>query len=123
MEDNSKTDEENLKKRADMFRRVIASHVPDVATKVIEDPLDAHTSDKFRLLRFRQSSHYMYPLIRYERDDTHDPMSYVTGAMTKLTENELYINLLGIKTKEKSKLYQEMQDAELVLRFFVRFHF
>ncbi|NBX98330.1 hypothetical protein EB118_14025 [bacterium] len=76
---------------ADMFRRVIASHVPDVATKIINDPLDAYNNDKFRLLRFRQSSHYMYPLIRYERDDTHDPMSYITGAMTKLADNELIV--------------------------------
>lgn len=74
---------------ADMFRRVIASHVPDVTTKIIVDPLNAYAGNKFRLLRFRQSSHYMYPLVRYERDDTHDPMSYVTGAMTKLSENEL----------------------------------
>lgn len=42
----------------------------------------------------------------------------LNNLIMKLTENELYINLLGIKTKEKSKLYQEMQDAELVLRFF-----
>lgn len=76
---------------ADMFRRVIASHVPDVTTRIILDPIATYTDDKFRLLRFRQSSHYMYPLIRYERDDTHDPMSYITGAMTKLSEHELVI--------------------------------
>ena len=106
---------------ADMFRRVIASHVPDVATKVIEDPLDAHTSDKFRLLRFRQSSHYMYPLIRYERDDTHDPMSYVTGAMTKLTENELVIYQLCVspkRLKEARRLKRKvLANQELVNQY------
>ncbi|CAD7796749.1 hypothetical protein CHRY9390_00052 [Chryseobacterium aquaeductus] len=36
----------------------------------------------------------------------------------ELSENRSFHKLLGIKSKTKSKIYQEMKDAELVLRFF-----
>jgi len=36
----------------------------------------------------------------------------------ELSENKLFHQLLGIKSKSQSSLCQEMQDAELVLRFF-----
>ncbi|RNI30777.1 DUF262 domain-containing protein [Hanamia caeni] len=36
----------------------------------------------------------------------------------ELSENKFFHSLLGIKSKSKSKIYQEMRDAELVLRFF-----
>lgn len=36
----------------------------------------------------------------------------------ELSENKFFHKLLGIKSKSKSKIYNEMRDAELVLRFF-----
>ncbi len=36
----------------------------------------------------------------------------------ELSENRLFHKMLGIKSKTKSKIYQEMKDAEMVLRFF-----
>jgi hypothetical protein len=36
----------------------------------------------------------------------------------ELSASKLFHKLLGIKSKTKSKIYQEMKDAELVLRFF-----
>lgn len=36
----------------------------------------------------------------------------------ELSEHKFFHKLLGIKSKSKSKIYQEMKDAELVLRFF-----
>jgi hypothetical protein len=36
----------------------------------------------------------------------------------EISENKKFHRLLGIKNKEKSGLYQEMRDAELVLRYF-----
>ncbi|MDD5007250.1 MAG: DUF262 domain-containing protein [Syntrophorhabdaceae bacterium] len=36
----------------------------------------------------------------------------------ELSENKLFHQLLGIKNKNKSVLYQEMRDAEFVLRYF-----
>jgi hypothetical protein len=36
----------------------------------------------------------------------------------KLSEDSRFHQVLGIKAKHKSKMYQEMRDAELVLRYF-----
>lgn len=38
--------------------------------------------------------------------------------IAELSESKYFHKLLGIKSKTNSRLYQEMQDAELVLRFF-----
>lgn len=35
-----------------------------------------------------------------------------------LSEDKIFHKILGIKSKTKSRIYQEMKDAELVLRFF-----
>jgi len=35
-----------------------------------------------------------------------------------ISEDKRFQTLLGIKNKEKSRIYQEMRDAELVLRYF-----
>lgn len=48
--------------------------------------------------------------------------STYTGSLNdliiKLSTHKKFHKLLGIKDKEKSKIYKEMRDAELVLRFF-----
>jgi len=41
----------------------------------------------------------------------------LTDLLLELSEHKKFHTLLGIKNKEKSTLYQEMQDAELVLRY------
>lgn len=38
--------------------------------------------------------------------------------IVQLSEEKTFRKMLGIKSKTRSKLYQEMKDAELVLRFF-----
>jgi hypothetical protein len=44
--------------------------------------------------------------------------SILNDKILELSQNKKFQKLLGIKTKEKSRIYQEMKDAELVLRFF-----
>ncbi|HLX58111.1 MAG TPA: DUF262 domain-containing protein [Ktedonobacteraceae bacterium] len=42
----------------------------------------------------------------------------LNNVILELSENKKFHSLLGIKNKEKSAIYQEMRDAELVLRYF-----
>ncbi len=106
---------------ADMFRRLISSHVPDVATKIIDDPIVPYNAANFRILRFRQNSHYMYPLMKYDRDDTHDPMSYITGAMTKLGTDELVMYQVCVsprRLKEAKRLKRRvLANQEMVNQY------
>jgi hypothetical protein len=80
--------------------RIITTHMPEVIIKVVNDPLVTVKASIMSLLRIRQSAHYMYPLVRYERDDTHDPIGYITGAMTKLQANEQFIYQVTISPRQ-----------------------
>ncbi|REC41341.1 MULTISPECIES: DUF262 domain-containing protein [Chryseobacterium] len=44
--------------------------------------------------------------------------SLLNDKILDLSENKNFHKVLGIKSKAKSRIYQEMKDAELVLRFF-----
>jgi len=44
--------------------------------------------------------------------------SLLNDTVLALSESRLFQRVLGIKVKSKSRIYQEMKDAELVLRFF-----
>lgn len=44
--------------------------------------------------------------------------SVLNDKILELSEDKTYHKILGIKTKTKSRMYQEMKDAELILRFF-----
>lgn len=82
--------------------RIITSHMPDVTVKIIPDIIESMHSKSLSVSRFRQTSHYMYPLIGYDRDDTHDPIGYITGAMTKLEPEEQFIYQVTISPRQLS---------------------
>ena len=44
--------------------------------------------------------------------------SLLNDKILDLSEDKFFHKILGIKSKTKSRIYQEMKDAELVLRFF-----
>ncbi|MBA7549435.1 hypothetical protein ES705_41916 [subsurface metagenome] len=44
--------------------------------------------------------------------------SILNDKIIELSESKKFHKMLGIKSKTKSRIYQEMKDAELVLRFF-----
>jgi hypothetical protein len=79
--------------------RIITTHLPEVLVTVVNDPMDTSLGKSVSITRFRQSSHYMYPLVRYERDDTHDPIGYITGAMTKLETGEQFVYQVTISPR------------------------
>lgn len=80
--------------------RIITTHMPDVLVKQVADPIEIKNRKSISITRFRQSSHYMYPLVRYERDDTHDPIGYITGAMTKLEAGEQFVYQVTVSPRQ-----------------------
>ncbi|MGB3009289.1 MAG: DUF87 domain-containing protein [Candidatus Saccharimonadales bacterium] len=67
-----------------MIQKIIASYVPDSKVKEVERALDPVDS----VLEFKETNHYVLPLTLTSVMEQHDPLSYVTGAMTKLTDDE-----------------------------------
>lgn len=82
--------------------RIITTHMPEVIVTKVDDQLHGVSARICSITRFRQASHYMYPLVRYERDDTHDPIGYITGAMTKLDANEQFIYQVTVSPRRFS---------------------
>ncbi len=67
-----------------MTQKIIASYVPDSKVKEIERALGPADS----VLEFKETNHYVLPLTLTSVIEQHDPLSYVTGAMTKLMDDE-----------------------------------
>lgn len=67
-----------------MTQKIIASYVPDSKVKEVERALSPADS----VLEFKETNHYVLPLTLTSVMEQHDPLSYVTGAMTKLMDDE-----------------------------------
>lgn len=72
---------------ARIFKQNIMSYVPDVKVKEVSDYLKSRNRPA-RVLEFRQTGHYAFPLTTQDELEQHDPIAYLTGAMTKLEDDE-----------------------------------
>lgn len=76
--------------KADALQQSITTYVPDVKIKIVEDYLSSTKPIKSsRIATFKQAKHFAYPLQEHELLESHDPIGYLTAAMTKLSDNEL----------------------------------
>lgn len=66
------------------LEQTIAAYVPEARIRRIEKP----NSPAGRLIEVKQSGHFAYPLHDHVSYDQHDPMAFLTGAMTKLASGE-----------------------------------
>lgn len=78
-------------READIFRQNINSYMSDVRMRKVKDylPDEILYKNNRRILPFRQTGHFAYPLEIHETLPQHDPIAYITGAMTKLEPDEL----------------------------------
>lgn len=75
-----------------LFRQSVEAYLPDVKVKEIEDylpPAHGQKDQAVRVLTFRQSRHYAYPLKAADSLGQHDPAAYINSTMTKLQPGEL----------------------------------
>lgn len=78
------------KHEAAMYHREITAYVPDAKVQQVEDYLPAMVSNrKLKIMSFRQAVHFAFPLQPQARLENHDPIAYLTAAMTKLQDKEL----------------------------------
>lgn len=80
--------------KSSSLEKLITAYVPDAKVRIEDVVPDAPTS---KILSYKQSKSYVYPLKEQEFLDMHDPLSYVTNAMTKLKEDERILLQLVIK--------------------------
>lgn len=75
---------------AAVFRHTITSYLQDARIEEVADYLPANSGlGRKRLLSFKQTGHFAYPLESHTTLPQHDPISFLTGMMTKLNTDEL----------------------------------
>lgn len=81
---------------SDVVEHIVASYTPDIKVKKTVD-YKINDSGDAKILEFKQKTHFAYPLKAYDALEEHDPISYLTNAMTKLKDGELMVFQLLIK--------------------------
>lgn len=85
------------------IEHMVASYAPDVKVTKVEDYLTTSDTALERVFEFKQKMHFAYPLKTHDLPESHDPISYVTNAMTKLESDELMSMQLIIKPVRSRK--------------------
>lgn len=77
---------------AQSYEKAIASYMPETKFKKVDDYMLARISQGHtRIVRFKQTGHFAYPLATQDRLDDHDPVGYLNGTMTKLKNDEMIV--------------------------------
>jgi len=102
------------KSRSEATQKVINAYIPDVKVKEITAP--KQTCDY--IVDFKETGHFVLPLTLASVLDQHDPLAYITSAMTKLDDDEqvtLQLVLSPTKIREASRLARKILSNEDVL--------
>ena len=103
------------KTRSKNIQKTITSYIPD--SKVKEVNRDIGDVDK--VIDFKETGHYVLPLTLTSVIEQHDPLSYVTGAMTKLNDDEeitLQIVATPVRLREADILSHKILGNENILQ-------
>lgn len=71
------------------FEQAVTSYLPGIRCRRVEEYLGPYTNQAVRVLDFKQTGYFAYPLRLQGIPEEHDPIAYLTGSMTKLEPNEL----------------------------------
>lgn len=98
-------------KEVNSLKRSLLSYLPQMAVKSVGEYLPENTQDfknhYFKIVEFKLSQHFAYPLKKQDQLTKHDPIAYITGMMTKLEPSEiisLQIIVSPVKPKEVKKI-------------------
>lgn len=100
---------------ANALEKIIAAYIPEAKTKAIDYVVPAPDV----VNEFRQNHHFVLPLAPSKAFEQHDPLSYITAAMTKLEDDEnlsMQLIIQPIKSREASRLSRRILGNEDILR-------
>ncbi|NMC36237.1 ATP-binding protein [Candidatus Beckwithbacteria bacterium] len=76
------------KEDATIIRKTIISYLPGIEVKNASDYLETNIIN-YQVTDFKLTKHLAFPLKKQDSLKEYDPIAYITGSMTKLTEHEL----------------------------------
>lgn len=101
--------------QADILQKAITAYIPDAKVKQI----DYTPSPAKDVIEFKQQHHFILPLTSTRTFEQHDPLSYVTAAMTKLSDGEqltMQLVVAPVKLNEASRLSRRILGNEDILK-------
>lgn len=103
------------KLRSKNVQKIIAAYIPNAKVKEVEyiDP------EIDRVIEFKETGHYVLPLTLTSVIEQHDPLSYITGAMTELSDDEqitLQLIATPIRSREAEILSHKILGNENILQ-------
>lgn len=101
-------------KHSDTIQKAVAAYLPEAKVKIAkhENHVPARTAE------FVQNNHFVLPLTLTKAFEQHDPLSYVTAAMTKLDDDEqitMQLIVQPIKLPEATRLSRRILSNEDIL--------
>ena len=72
---------------AQIIKKNLIAYLPGIQVKEADDYLKNGTHG--HVIDIRLAKHFVFPLKKQDNLEEYDPIAYVTGAMTKLSENEM----------------------------------
>ncbi len=97
--------------KANILRKTLISYLPQITIKEIKDYLPESSDElkkkEYKVVEYKLANHFAFPLKKHSLLEKYDPISYITGMMTKLNPEELIslqIVLTPVKIKEARKI-------------------
>lgn len=93
----------------------IAAYIPHAKVKEVTAPAAAFD----RVVEYRETNHYILPLTLTSPSEKHDPLSYITSAMTRLEDSEvivLQLVMTPIVRHDATTLSHRIFNNENILR-------
>jgi energy-coupling factor transporter ATP-binding protein EcfA2 len=118
-------------KQVNTLKKSLLSYLPHLKVKSINDYLPKNSDLRkysYKIMEFKLSKYFAFPLKRQSELDKHDPIAYLTGQMTKLLPGELISLQIVVSpaknkgTKKISKLISSNGDVVKYLKtpFFLK---
>lgn len=99
---------------ADLVKKSLLSYLPGISVKEAPDYLSILSKQYWRVTSYKLAKHFAYPLKHQDLLDQHDPIAYLTGSMTKLSDDDLIGFQLVLSPLKKSNVPSIAEIAHLI---------
>lgn len=99
---------------ADLVKKTLLSYLPGISVKETNDYLVLLSKQHKRISSYTLAKHFAYPLKHQEDLTRHDPIAYLTGSMTKLSDDDLTAFQVVLSPLRKSTLPDVSRISHLI---------
>jgi hypothetical protein len=99
---------------ADLVKKTLLSYLPGISVKETSDYLGLLTKQHKRISSYKLTGHFAYPLKHQDDLTLHDPIAYLTGSMTKLSDDDLIAFQVVLSPLRKSTLSAVSRISHLI---------